>query len=151
MTAIRDGGIFALIFGQTIRIASAISPTLNACALIVPIVSMHSFNFSIVSIVACLNSSPKKSLICPITIVTAIPLVNPVTIVYGINLINPPSLKTPIRIKITPARIVAATRPAIPFCATIPATIVANAAVGPDICTRLPPSIAITNPATIAV
>ena len=46
---------------------------------------------------------------------------------------------------------VARTSPEKPFSATIPATIVANAAVGPAICTRLPPSIEITKPATIAV
>lgn len=42
-------------------------------------------------------------------------------------------------------------RPSIPSCATIPATIVANAAVGPAICTLLPPSAEMTKPATIAV
>ena len=42
-------------------------------------------------------------------------------------------------------------RPSIPFLATIPATMVANAAVGPAICTLLPPRAEITNPATIAV
>ena len=41
--------------------------------------------------------------------------------------------------------------PSIPSCATIPATIVANAAVGPAICTLLPPSAEMTKPATIAV
>ena len=45
----------------------------------------------------------------------------------------------------------ATTRPSIPSCATIPATIVANAAVGPAICTLLPPSAEMTKPATIAV
>ena len=49
------------------------------------------------------------------------------------------------------ARIVARINPSIPFCATIPATIVANAAVGPAICTRLPPKNDIRNPAMIAV
>ena len=43
------------------------------------------------------------------------------------------------------------TRPSSPSLATIPATIVAKAAVGPAICTLLPPSAEITNPATIAV
>ena len=43
------------------------------------------------------------------------------------------------------------TSPSIPSLATMPATIVANAAVGPAICTLLPPSAEITNPATIAV
>ena len=43
------------------------------------------------------------------------------------------------------------TSPSIPSLATMPATIVANAAVGPAICTLLPPSAEMTNPATIAV
>lgn len=41
--------------------------------------------------------------------------------------------------------------PSIPSWATIPATIVANAAVGPAICTLLPPNAEMTKPATIAV
>ena len=41
--------------------------------------------------------------------------------------------------------------PSIPPWATTPATIVANAAVGPAICTLLPPSAEMTKPATIAV
>ena len=41
--------------------------------------------------------------------------------------------------------------PSIPSWATIPATIVANAAVGPAIWTLLPPSAEMTKPATIAV
>ena len=47
--------------------------------------------------------------------------------------------------------IVAATRPSMPLAATMPATIVANAAVGPEICTGLPPSSAMRKPATMAV
>ena len=43
------------------------------------------------------------------------------------------------------------TSPSNPSFATIPATIVANAAVGPAIWTLLPPSAEMTNPATIAV
>ena len=54
-------------------------------------------------------------------------------------------------IRMIPAIIVATIRPSIPFCATIPATIVANAAVGPAIWTLLPPRNEITNPANIAV
>ncbi len=38
-----------------------------------------------------------------------------------------------------PAMMVAATSPSMPSVATMPATMVAKAAVGPDICTRLPP------------
>ena len=85
------------------------------------------------------------------TIVTAIPAVNPVVIVKGMYLIRLPSLRNPITINMIPARIVATISPFMPFWATIPATIVANAAVGPAICTRLPPKNEIRNPATIAV
>ena len=57
----------------------------------------------------------------------------------------------PIRISIIPAMMVAITNPEKPLVAIIPATIVANAAVGPEIFTLLPPSRDITMPATIAV
>ena len=67
------------------------------------------------------------------------------------NLIRLPSLNKPISMSIIPAITVARTRPEKPFLATIPATIEANAAVGPAICTRLPPRNEITKPATIAV
>ena len=46
---------------------------------------------------------------------------------------------------------VAATRPSRPSVATMPATMVAKAAVGPEICTREPPSMAMRKPATMAV
>ena len=83
--------------------------------------------------------------------VTAIPDVKPVVIVYGIYLIRVPKWQKPMIIKIIPAKIVATTNPSKPFVATIPATMVANAAVGPDTCTSLPPKKEITKPATIAV
>ena len=76
--------------------------------------------------------NPKKDFTCPTTIVTAIPAVKPVVIVYGMNLIRLPNFNNPIRIRIIPARIVATIKPFIPFFATIPATIVAKAAVGVD-------------------
>ena len=153
ITAIRDPGIVLLIYGHTIRIARQTSPTTSACQLIVDIFLAIASTFSIVSIVTVPSGyvSPKKSLTCPMTIVTAIPAVNPVVIVNGIYLIRLPNLRSPITTRIIPARIVARIRPSIPFCATIPATIVANAAVGPAICTRLPPKNEIRNPAMIAV
>ena len=46
---------------------------------------------------------------------------------------------------------VASERPDMPYVATIPATMVANAAVGPEMFTRLPPMAAMINPATMAV
>ena len=84
-------------------------------------------------------------------IVTAIPAVNPVVIVYGMNLISAPAFTKPRIIKMIPAIIVAMIRPSIPSVAMMPATIVANAAVGPAICTVLPPKKEIKKPATIAV
>ena len=83
--------------------------------------------------------------------VTAIPEVNPVVIVNGINLIREPSWQNPMITRMIPARIVATARPSTPLLATMPATIVANAAVGPAIYTWLPPKNEITNPAAIAV
>ena len=50
-----------------------------------------------------------------------------------------------------PARMVATARPSMPFLATTPATMVAKAAVGPAICTLLPPRAEMRKPATIAV
>ena len=50
-----------------------------------------------------------------------------------------------------PAIRVAITRPSVPNWATIPATMVANAAVGPEMLTLLPPRKEITKPATMAV
>ena len=47
--------------------------------------------------------------------------------------------------------IVAIMRPCVPSFITMPATIVAKAAVGPAICTLLPPRNDTMNPATIAV
>ena len=54
-------------------------------------------------------------------------------------------------ISISPAIMVDTISPSIPFWAAIVATIVAKAAVGPAICTRLPPRKDITKPAAIAV
>ena len=64
---------------------------------------------------------------------------------------SPPSLKAPMSISSMPAMMVASIRPSIPFFATIPATMVAKAAVGPAICTRLPPRNEMMKPATMAV
>ena len=62
-----------------------------------------------------------------------------------------PSFSRPMSTSITPAMMVAATRPSMPSVDTMPATMVAKAAVGPEICTRLPPKNAIRKPATMAV
>ncbi len=83
--------------------------------------------------------------------VTAMPAVNPVVMVKGTKRMTAPSLNSPIKMRRTPAMMVATMRPSMPSVATMPATMVANAAVGPDICTRLPPRKAIRNPAMMAV
>ena len=51
----------------------------------------------------------------------------------------------------TPAMAVARASPPMPCCATMPATMVAKAAVGPAICTQLPPKKEIRKPAMMAV
>ena len=79
------------------------------------------------------------------------PDVKPVVMVKGMKRIRLPSLNIPIKIRKIPAMMVARASPLIPFLATMPATIVAKAAVGPEICTLLPPRAAIRKPATIAV
>ena len=83
--------------------------------------------------------------------VTAMPAVNPVVIVKGTKRIRAPSLNRPMKMSRMPAMMVAATRPSMPSVATMPATMVAKAAVGPEICTRLPPRNAMRNPVTMAV
>ena len=83
--------------------------------------------------------------------VTAIPAVKPTVMVLGTYLIRVPSLKTPISIRIIPAIREAIISPDIPLVATIPATTVAKAAVGPAICTVLPPRSATIKIALIAV
>jgi hypothetical protein len=67
------------------------------------------------------------------------------------NLIIVPKRNSPMRITITPAISVAVASPSYPWWWAIPATIGMNAAVGPPICTRLPPSAEMRNPATTAV
>jgi len=62
-----------------------------------------------------------------------------------------PSFSTPMSMRIIPAITVASASPSRPFLATIPATMVANAAVGPAIWTELPPRSETRKPAMIAV
>lgn len=67
------------------------------------------------------------------------------------NRIRPPRRRKPMMTRMRPARMVAVASPSIPFFMTIPATMVAKAAVGPAICTLLPPKKEMTNPAMMAV
>ena len=62
-----------------------------------------------------------------------------------------PMRSRPMMMSRMPARMVATARPSMPLRATMPATMVAKAAVGPAICTLLPPTAEIKNPATMAV
>ena len=129
------------------------APTRSACQLKVPKFAASAETLSAVSTVAVPAGyvSPKKSFSWPMTMVTAIPAVKPVVMVYGTKRMMVPSLSKPITTSSTPAISVAATRPSMPSVATMPATMVANAAVGPEICTREPPRNAIRKPATMAV
>ena len=79
------------------------------------------------------------------------PAVKPVVIGSGIYLRRLPNLQKPMIMRMIPAMIVAMMSPCVPSFITIPATIVAKAAVGPAIWTLLPPRNDTMNPATIAV
>ena len=81
----------------------------------------------------------------------AMPAVNPVVTGYGMNWIRRPRRARPIAVSSTPAISVASIRPPGPKRSTTGSRITTNAAVGPDTCTREPPSAPITAPATIAV
>ena len=152
-TANRDAGTFGRNFAPRISTARLTTPTSTACQFSVAMFCISAISLSIVSISgSCVTMvSPQKSLIWPIRSVTAIPAVNPVVIVYGMNLIRLPIRRKPMMTSRIPAIMVATASPSIPLSATIPATIVAKAAVGPAICTLLPPRKEITKPATIAV
>ncbi len=79
------------------------------------------------------------------------PVVKPTITGFGMNLMTLPSFARPMIRRITPAISVAICRPAMPYCAVIPASTAMNAPVGPEICTRVPPSRVVARPATIAV
>src|ERR1700686_2195815 len=94
--------------------------------------------------------NPKKSLICVLAIITAMPFVNPTTTGRGINLTAVPRPVAPNTTRKTPAINVHKYSPSIPYRATMPATTTTNAPVGPPICVDDPPSAEIKNPATMA-
>ena len=93
---------------------------------------------------------PRKSLTWLEKMMTAIPLVNPVTRGLGTNLMTEPSRASPMASRISPAMNVAACNPAMPYCAVTPASTAMNAPVGPEICTRVPPSNEVARPANRA-
>ena len=82
-TAISEPGIFLLMNGQTMRMARHTTPTITACQFIVPIFPAMAFTLSTVSMVTVPAGkvSPRKSFICPMRIVTAMPAVKPVVMV----------------------------------------------------------------------
>ena len=67
------------------------------------------------------------------------------------NLIIVPRWSTPKRMRKAPAMSVAMVSPSNPYCCMMPYMMMMNAPVGPPICTLLPPSSEMMNPATIAV
>ncbi len=95
--------------------------------------------------------SPKKSRICVLKMMIAMPLVKPVTTGYGMNLMSVPNLLAPSTIKITPAISAQTTSASGPCFITIGASSGTNAPAGPPICTREPPSAETRSPPMIAV
>lgn len=135
-----------------IRIARLTIPTIKAFVFYRRDIFCKCFEFSVVSIgLRRRDKLRRRNLSIARSIVTAIPEVKPVVIVYGMNLIRPKMAES-IRIKKDTCKDGRkSASPSNPSFATIPATIVANAAMGPAIWTLLPPSAEMTNPATIAV
>ena len=80
----------------------------------------------------------------------AIPFVKPTITGRGKYFTALPIPVIPSSTSITPAIMVHANSPSIPYLAMIPATTTTNAPVGPPICVFEPPSAEITNPVTIA-
>ena len=95
--------------------------------------------------------SPKKSRICVLMMMIAMPLVKPVTTGYGMYLMSVPNLLAPSTIKITPAIIAQTTSASGPCFITIGASNGTNAPAGPPICTREPPSNETKSPPMMAV
>ena len=78
--------------------------------------------------------------------ITAMPDVKPTITGFGMNRMTLPSRATPIASSITPAISVATCRPAMPYCAVMPASTTMKAPVGPEICTRVPPRSEVDEP-----
>ena len=100
---------------------------------------------------SCARRIPRRSLIWLVAMIAAMPRVKPLITASGTSPMIRPARKSPAAIRITPAMKVAITSPSKPCAAITPATTTMNAPVGPPICTRLPPSAEIRNPATTAV
>ena len=151
--AISELGTRSVTRGQRNSTARQTTPTRHACPFTVEKLPARAASFSVVSTVAVPGGyvRPKKSFSWPMVSVTAMPAVNPVVIVKGTKRMRAPNLNRPMKMSMMPAIMVAAMSPSMPSVATMPATMVAKAAVGPEICTRLPPRNAMRNPATMAV
>ena len=71
-----------------------------------------------VSLTACWVS-PNTSPICVVKMVTAIPAVKPMIMGYGMNLMTAPNLNNPSAMSITPAIMVATSRPCNPYAGSV--------------------------------
>jgi len=94
---------------------------------------------------------PMKSRSCRVAMTTATPAVKPVVTGKGTNSTSFPMPVAPSAIRIRPAMAVARRRPPRPKRAEMGTRIATKAAVGPETCTRDPPSSPISAPPTIAV
>ena len=83
ITAISEPGMRLETFGHSIKMARHTTPTSTACQFTVEMLAARAPSLSVVStvVVPAGYVSPSRSLICPITMVTAIPAVKPVVIV----------------------------------------------------------------------
>ncbi len=94
--------------------------------------------------------SPKKSRICVLAMMIAMPLVKPTTTGRGMKLMALPMPVAPSTMSMTPAIIVHMKRPATPCAATMLETTTTKAPVGPPIWTIDPPRAEIRKPVTTA-
>lgn len=83
ITATSEPGMRLDTFGHSIKMARHTTPTSTACQFTVEMLAARAPSLSVVStvVVPAGYVSPNRSLICPITMVTAIPAVKPVVIV----------------------------------------------------------------------
>ena len=80
----------------------------------------------------------------------AIPLVKPTITGFGIKRIYFPSFNNPMITSNTPARIMEATRPSIPYLSAMDTSTTVIAPVGPEICALVPPKIEVRIPVQMA-
>lgn len=100
---------------------------------------------------ACGAGTPSTSGSCCSRMMTPIPKVNPSTTGSGINSTMRPRPVSPMITTSTPASTPSSGRDASPCCAMTGSSTTVIAPVGPETCRWLPPKIAATRPATMAV